>query len=79
MFSAFGSRAPTLLNADVDFSTCGAQFLHTLMSQRSIIALFPLIARQSIKAGIMQNLQVLNSFCSFEIPDIFLFKTRFKK
>jgi len=28
---------------------------------------------------IMQNLQVLNSFCSFEITDIFLFETRFKK
>ena len=31
------------------------------------------------KVEIMQNLQVLNSFCSFEIPDIFLFETRFKK
>ena len=28
---------------------------------------------------IMQNLQVLNSFCSFEITDIFLFENRFKK
>ena len=33
----------------------------------------------NIKVEIMQNLQVLNSFCSFEIPDIFLFETRFKK
>jgi hypothetical protein len=33
----------------------------------------------NIEAEIMQNLQVLNSFCSFEIPDIFLFETRFKK
>ena len=31
------------------------------------------------KVEIMQNLQVLNSFRSFEIPDIFLFETRFKK
>src|SRR6478735_4936540 len=27
----------------------------------------------------MQNLQVLNSFCSFAITDIFLFENRFKK
>jgi hypothetical protein len=31
------------------------------------------------KSETMQNLQVLNSICSFAIPDIFLFETRFKK
>ena len=35
--------------------------------------------QENTKVQIMQNLQVLNSFCSFEIPDIFLFETRFKK
>ena len=35
--------------------------------------------QENTKVEIMQNLQVLNSFCSFEIPDIFLFETRFKK
>ena len=35
--------------------------------------------QENTKSETMQNLQVLNSFCSFEIPDIFLFETRFKK
>ena len=35
--------------------------------------------QENTKVEMMQNLQVMNSFCSFEIPDIFLFETRFKK
>ena len=35
--------------------------------------------QENTKVEMMQNLQVLNSFCSFEIPDIFLFETRFRK
>ena len=35
--------------------------------------------QENTKVEIMQNLQVLNSFCSFEIPDIFLFEKLVRK
>jgi hypothetical protein len=61
---------------------CGVNSLHICASQpqRSVMPLL-LIARQwgNAEAGIMHNLQVLNSLCSFELIDIFLFENRFIK